>query len=357
LIDSVQEKEESEAYHSVSLAPSRQNTVLKTLGNLPVFGLILFAFVTTFPPLEVTTEVNLGIHMLQHVIIAISGVLIGYPLLKSGKLDRIRNPRIGVAGIFVIAGLLIFWHLPYFWDVAVENLAIHIVEHFCFLMIGIVIGVCVPMLPDNFKMIVLALTISAHMFYGFALFLISSPVYPLYSVSQQQTLGIAMFAPAPAYFVGYLYFNLTRENRRLEELESTSSKATKSKRATRAIIPLLSAMLIAILVGYFAITGIVIATANDQTRSNVPVIFIQESPVSWQYSPQDIQVLIGVNNTVQWTSHSFTYDTVTSSTGLFSSGAISPGGTFSYTFTQPGTYDYYCQYHLWMHGTIIVKGA
>ncbi len=167
-------------------------------------------FVTTFPPLEVTTEVNLGVHMLQHIVIAVSGVLIGYPLLKSGKLDRIKSTSFGIAGIFIVAGLLVFWHLPYFWDLAVQLLYVHFVEHLCFLFIGVLIGVCVPLLPDNFKMIVLALTISAHMFYGFALFLISTPVYPLYSVAQQQLLGIAMFAPAPAYFVGYLYFNLTR---------------------------------------------------------------------------------------------------------------------------------------------------
>ena len=68
-------------------------------------------------------------------------------------------------------------------------------------------------------------------------------------------------------------------------------------------------------------------------------------------------MVIGVNNTVVWTSHSFTYDTVTSSTGLFSSGAISPGESYSFTFSEPGVYDYYCQYHLWMHGTIIVKNA
>ncbi|MDA4111601.1 MAG: DUF1404 family protein [Thaumarchaeota archaeon] len=335
----------------------RENRLFKTLGNLPVFGLILFIFITTFPPLEVTTEINLGIHMLQHIIIAISGVLIGYPILKSGKIDRIKSTKFGVLGLLIIGGLLIFWHLPYFWDAAVESVIVHIVEHFCFLLIGILIGICIPMLQDNYKMIVLALTISAHMFYGFALFLISTPVYPLYTVAQQQILGIAMFAPAPAYFVGYLYFNLTRENRRLEELEFNSHSDKRNDSSQNKIVPLLSIILMVLLVGYFAITGYVIVTASNQRSPNVSVIYIVETPVSWQYSPQTIVVQIGVNNTIQWTSHSFAYDTVTSSTGLFSSGAISPGGAFSFTFTHAGTYNYYCQYHLWMHGTIIVKNA
>jgi plastocyanin len=212
------------------------------------------------------------------------------------------------------------------------------------------------MIPDNFKMIVLALTISAHMFYGFSLYLINTPVYPLYSVAQQQTLGIALFAPAPAYFIGYLYLSLTRENRKLEALEFGSKVVEPRGRSLRKlIIPALSIAMIVALISYFAITGLIIVTAQNPLGANTSLIYIEESPVNWQYSPQVIQVVIGVNNTVKWVSHSFTYDTVTSSTGLFGSGSLAPGSTFSFTFTQPGTYEYYCQYHLWMHGTIIVR--
>jgi len=328
----------------------------RIFSSLPIFGIVLFVFVTTFPPFEVTTEINLGVHMLQHVVIAISGIMIGYPLYKDGRLDRFRSTKFGVAGIFVIASLLIFWHLPIFWDGAVENVYVHVVEHACFLLVGVLIGTCVPMIPDNFKMIVLALTISAHMFYGFSLYLITTAVYPLYSVAQQQTLGIALFAPAPAYFVGYLYLSLTRENRKLESLEFGSKVVEPHGRSLRRlIIPSLSIAMIVALIAYFAITGLIIVTSHSSPGANVSIIYIEESPVNWQYSPQIINVVIGVNNTVEWDSHSFTYDTVTSSTGLFASSSLAPGSTFTYTFTQPGTYDYYCQYHLWMHGSIIVK--
>jgi plastocyanin len=38
------------------------------------------------------------------------------------------------------------------------------------------------------------------------------------------------------------------------------------------------------------------------------------------------------------------------------SGNLAPGDTFEVTFTQPGTYDYFCQYHLpGMTGTITVR--
>jgi plastocyanin len=32
------------------------------------------------------------------------------------------------------------------------------------------------------------------------------------------------------------------------------------------------------------------------------------------------------------------------------------GGTFSFTFMQPGTYTYHCTVHPYMKGTIVVTG-
>jgi plastocyanin len=73
-------------------------------------------------------------------------------------------------------------------------------------------------------------------------------------------------------------------------------------------------------------------------------------------------VVIGVNNTVTWTNNDTVDHTVASSsvpTGAanFTSAIIAPGGTYSYTFTVPGTYTYYCTLHAWMKGTVIVEAA
>jgi copper-containing nitrite reductase len=73
------------------------------------------------------------------------------------------------------------------------------------------------------------------------------------------------------------------------------------------------------------------------------------------YSPATITVVIGVNNTVTWMNDDSMPHTVTSVTKLFDSGNLNPGDMFSYTFTSPGTYLYFCSYHSWMKGTIIVK--
>ena len=77
------------------------------------------------------------------------------------------------------------------------------------------------------------------------------------------------------------------------------------------------------------------------------------------YAPDKIVVVIGVNNTVTFTNNDTVHHTVTSSSvpkgaSQFNSGDMGPGATWTYTFTVPGTYDYFCIYHSWMTGTVTV---
>ncbi len=72
------------------------------------------------------------------------------------------------------------------------------------------------------------------------------------------------------------------------------------------------------------------------------------------YLPVTVTVVMGVNNTIQWTNNDNTAHTVTSTTNLFNSGAIGPTQTFVYTFNTPGTYNYYCTFHNFMKGTVVV---
>jgi len=73
------------------------------------------------------------------------------------------------------------------------------------------------------------------------------------------------------------------------------------------------------------------------------------------FAPDTIVVYIGINNTVTWQNLDTADHTVTAVNGNFSSGIISPGMIWNYTFTTPGDYPYYCQFHNWMKGTVIVK--
>ncbi|MDA4126610.1 MAG: cupredoxin family copper-binding protein [Thaumarchaeota archaeon] len=74
------------------------------------------------------------------------------------------------------------------------------------------------------------------------------------------------------------------------------------------------------------------------------------------YSPSSFTVKAGT--TVTWVNHDGTAHTVTSKgSSLFDSGNILTGGSFSYTFTHAGTYQYYCTIHPWMTGMVVVTAA
>jgi plastocyanin len=73
------------------------------------------------------------------------------------------------------------------------------------------------------------------------------------------------------------------------------------------------------------------------------------------YSPSSITVVIGVNDTVTWKNMDTAPHTVTAKDGTFDSGNLDSGQSYTHTFTTPGTYQIFCKYHSWMHGTVTVK--
>ncbi len=77
------------------------------------------------------------------------------------------------------------------------------------------------------------------------------------------------------------------------------------------------------------------------------------------FSPSTITVVIGVNNTLTFKDmdNSAQYHTVTATDKSFDSGNMKFGDTWTHTFGTPGTYTYYCIYHSWMKGTVIVKSS
>jgi len=71
-------------------------------------------------------------------------------------------------------------------------------------------------------------------------------------------------------------------------------------------------------------------------------------------------VSIKENSSVTWTNDDMAVHTATSGipsdgpNGIFDSGLISPGKTFTNQFDEEGTFDYYCIAHPWMTGKVIV---
>ena len=76
---------------------------------------------------------------------------------------------------------------------------------------------------------------------------------------------------------------------------------------------------------------------------------------NFAFAPQRIVVQAGT--TVTWINADDAPHTVASSTKVFKSGALDTEDKFSFTFTTPGTYEYFCSLHPHMTGTIVVEAA
>ncbi|MFJ8910864.1 plastocyanin/azurin family copper-binding protein [Amycolatopsis sp. NPDC102389] len=78
---------------------------------------------------------------------------------------------------------------------------------------------------------------------------------------------------------------------------------------------------------------------------------------NYAYGPAALTVRVG--DTVTWMQHDQApHDVVTTSAPVtFRSPQLSAGQSWSYTFTKPGTYSYYCSVHPDMRATVTVLAA
>ncbi len=77
---------------------------------------------------------------------------------------------------------------------------------------------------------------------------------------------------------------------------------------------------------------------------------------NFQFTPKKIEVKAGTK--VTWTNQDSAVHTVTSDEGApttFDSGNLAQGKTYSFTFDKPGTYQYHCEIHVSMKGTVVVS--
>jgi plastocyanin len=74
---------------------------------------------------------------------------------------------------------------------------------------------------------------------------------------------------------------------------------------------------------------------------------------SFTFSPVTVTILAG--STVRWTNHDDIPHNVVSEDKSFKSKNMHADENFSYTFTKPGTYSYFCSIHPKMTGKIVVQ--
>ncbi len=89
-------------------------------------------------------------------------------------------------------------------------------------------------------------------------------------------------------------------------------------------------------------------TPANSGGSEVEVIMTNRS-----YDPETVTIKVG--DTVMWVNEDAPQHDVVADNGEFKSDLFDKGQTFSFTFTQAGTYPYHCSIHPGMTGTVIVE--
>jgi len=101
--------------------------------------------------------------------------------------------------------------------------------------------------------------------------------------------------------------------------------------------------------------GILVAAAISFPVISAPVSDGKVEIDNFAFSPERVTVKTGT--TVTWLNADDTPHTVASSSKLFKSKALDTDDSFSFTFTTPGVYQYFCSLHPHMTGTVVVEGT
>lgn len=130
-------------------------------------------------------------------------------------------------------------------------------------------------------------------------------------------------------------------------------------------ISVVTGLLVFVLLSGFA-AALPLASAQSAVTVTIPVGAGAGASAAPGYSPDNVTVVIGVNNTVTWinddtsnggTDHTVTSTSVPSGASAFDSGIMKEGANFTQTLTVPGTYRYHCTIHSWMTGAVVVLAS
>lgn len=126
-----------------------------------------------------------------------------------------------------------------------------------------------------------------------------------------------------------------------------------------------------IIIAFTLVTFAGCGSDNSTSTGNPPDNDPDDNPPTDTQGPNDVwmeassfnvaNLEIEAGITVTWTNKSSMDHTVTSGSRgdadageLFSSGSIAPGGTFSFTFEDAGSFAYFCEFHSGMNAEVTV---
>ncbi len=120
----------------------------------------------------------------------------------------------------------------------------------------------------------------------------------------------------------------------------------------------IAVLVLGFIIGGFTVGALAAGTESQLlssagTSADITIPRGAGTPGAIGYAPANFTTTAG--KTVTWANKDTTTHTVTGTTGLFDSGILSPGQTYTHTFAQAGVYSYYCTLHSWMKGNVTVR--
>jgi plastocyanin len=105
-----------------------------------------------------------------------------------------------------------------------------------------------------------------------------------------------------------------------------------------------------------SVFGLFSSTTSNPTSSfsaNPCFVPVAVAVANFSFTPASVTIAAGCS--VKWTVTSSTKHTSTSTTGIWDSGQITQGGTYTRQFNSTGTFPYVCSIHAQMLATITVN--
>jgi plastocyanin len=99
------------------------------------------------------------------------------------------------------------------------------------------------------------------------------------------------------------------------------------------------------------VIGLLLGVTSAGAQSNQQTVSIRD------FSFEPAQLSVEPGTTVTWTNEGNEPHTVTADNGLFDSGVLYPGDSYSVQFDGMGTVSYYCTLHPSLTGGITVGGG
>jgi plastocyanin len=159
--------------------------------------------------------------------------------------------------------------------------------------------------------------------------------------------GLALAAPVGAAGVGRRAPDDPRG--RLERIQGVQPKSLMP-RPRSLILPIVAALVVAVVAYGTAAHGVGSTTQAKTVVASSRSVHLRIA--NYSFRPATLRVKVGTTVTV--TNTDSTAHTATARSGAFDTGTLATGASARFTLKKPGTYTYYCQFHAFMNGTIVV---